>query len=677
MSASPGLAGQTGKAALDDWLRSDLNFGSIVTYASATEDGDTLIVRDLQGHFSTRIAPGRFQTLFEYGSVSVRTELEDVDLTMTFRAPEMVVEKLASDVTGFSFQSLSLPKNAGFVIEIEAANNDKQIMEGRLEGYETIEAFYPRQPKIGEDPERPVSRWLPLLRIAEKTRIREQRIGRLAYTMEESPSLDTPVSVTHEQHDLVFNNLEDGKIATVSSGPWTQVSSTTTADGIALDIRQHTESTRLEDYDISAMLLLLDPAAAVGQDYRTFIGAAELTGYAMEAGAQRINVGRVAYDNIGVRPPRHYLVDTIDSAIAAPPVDPRALTLGFVDMLRSFAVGRLSIEGLRIASPDPSAPGGVRELEVDEVVLSNLNADGLGALTVLSLRSDLPGGGAMRLKQFSLGDLEFAPFGPIETFIETMPPEPPQSDMLESSRLFMPRSISVSMTGLEIAEPQSGEYSIDNYLINLKTTVPPIPNDIDIRIEGLEAPLYTLEDRDAIDFMRNAGIDRLRFGQALRMRWDEQTEDIVVDDLMIEMGDVARLSGRARLGGVPKYVVENPARFQAALATANLKSAELELVDHGGTDTVLDIAAQRAGTSKTRIVSQWVQYLQSEADSLGNDAFTSMVSDAARRFFDNPKNVRIIARPERPVPILQVLANSQLAPGTLPDLLGLAIEANR
>ena len=144
----------------------------------------------------------------------------------------------------------------------------------------------------------------------------------------------------------------------------------------------------------------------------------------------------------------------------------------------------------------------------------------------------------------------------------------------------------------------------------------------------------------------------------------------------MEVGDIGAVRASARLDGLPKSVLENPEQAQAAIATLNLKSLELELVNEGGVEKALALASAHAGLSERQMSDVLLGQLDGMLAIVGNEAFTQQVSQGAETFFADPRNLYLEFRPENPVPVVQILGNAQIAPQTLPDLLNAQVEAN-
>ncbi|MCP4317652.1 MAG: hypothetical protein GY789_16950 [Hyphomicrobiales bacterium] len=231
---------------------------------------------------------------------------------------------------------------------------------------------------------------------------------------------------------------------------------------------------------------------------------------------------------------------------------------------------------------------------------------------------------------------------------------------------------------MAVASPElPGNVKIDNYLLELSTNVPPIPTHVVLSTEGLEFPVALLDDKEAEMMLKAAGIDVLRLTEKVTVDWDEATEDLIIDRFVFELGKVGRVRAKARLGDLPKSVLLNPQQAQAAIATLNVKSLEIELENDGGVEAVLALSATDAGVSEGMMKEALLMQLDGLLAQIGNEAFTNQMMTAARVFFDDPKNLKLSVAPGNPVPVSQLISDAMIAPDALPERLGVTVEANR
>ena len=179
---------------------------------------------------------------------------------------------------------------------------------------------------------------------------------------------------------------------------------------------------------------------------------------------------------------------------------------------------------------------------------------------------DFDGGenGIFKLGRFAISEVEFPPYGPIKAFTsdESAWDNP---DPVETARIFMPLSFAMEVKDMFVASPElPGDVKLDGYLLEMRTELPPVPTHFVFTTEGLEFPVSLIEEAEARALFEAAGIDVLRLSDEIRLSWDETSQDLVIENIMVDLGQVGRVSAKARFGGVPRSVLENPQQAQGA-----------------------------------------------------------------------------------------------------------------
>ncbi len=671
--AVPATAQETGQEAFDAWLKSDANLGISASYETIHEAGDTLTVSGLKYSYSKV-----FEFDAEKTSDGSDGDKNSVSVSISFLVPQLVAEKLEKGDAGFSVAGLTLADGTSFNAEIRGDDDDEGLaLEGTIDGYSVTNAAWPVFPVVQDDPKQPVGRWLPVLNTINDFSMDEQRIKKLDLTVKEADQPGDDTSFGYVVNDLVVKDVRDGVIGEYSTGLFEQNLAGVESEGETIDMSISMASTRMEDYNFGAAADFLQGGGPPDGEFETYLGSMTMLGYRIESDFFNMNIDRIAYEDIALRPPQTNLIELIDNAIVTEDFDEEDLAHLPLEFFRSFAIGRTSIDGLSVDFRDPSDPDTSGSMKMAQFLIDDLSPDGLGEFSLSSIDVDIEPAGEVRLGRFAIEDVEFPPYAPMKPFIEKQMMSNSEPDPLEVARLFTPWSIAISAEDFFADIPGEGTASLGGFLMAMQTTVPPIPTDVVVAVDDLEIPVEALDDREAEQILKAAGISTLRLSEALEVRWDEASEDLIVDNIVVEVGDIGAVRAKARLGGLPKTILQNPMQAQAAIATLNLKSLELELVNEGGVEKALALASAQAGLSEDQMSQVLLGQLDGMLAIVGNEAFTQQVSQAAKAFFENPQNLSVEAKPSNPVPVVQILGNVQLAPQTLPDLLGVQVEANR
>ena len=668
-TASMSQAQQTGQAAFDAWLQSYRDLGATASYNLARTSGDRLTVSGLNISFATKL-------LLPWSSNG--DENQSFNLSLSWTSSEVVAENMIAEGNLYSFDTMAFSDGSGLAVRVdpEAGGGAGGItLDARLDGYRSKQRKWVGLPQIADDPKRPFSRWLPLLRTIRHMSVAEERIDRLTVVFEGSDGLEVSEIVLVIE-DLVTQDMRNGRVAEYSTGEQKQ-KTTVLADNAETYVETTTtERATIKGLDFNALLALVDPQARDFDGYRQILDSASIIGTHSKSPFFDAVADSTAYENVAVRAPQTDLLAVLDQLVT-PDEQPDAAVpiLSIMDLQRSLSLERALMESVSFRfdiQPDTTGSG-----EIGQIALSNVSADGLEEFSVSSVDIDLGTKGSFSLGKLFIGDIEFPPYEPIETFVsETQYMD--EQDQLEFARVFSPRSISIELDGLSLVDILPDDnFNVDRYRMVWRTDVPPLPTSIEVSVDGLEWPVTMIEDKWMVDFLQAAGVEVLRFNENLTMRWDKESEDLFIENVMLELGQFGKLRASAQFGGLSRFVFENPAQYQALIATLNVKSFEAELVNEGGMEMSLAMIAAQAGMSEDMVLELFLEQFGQLLAGLDNQEFAGMAMEAMETFLDDPRNLGLSLAPAGAVPVSQVIASAMTAPQTLPELLGARIEANR
>ncbi|WP_350333846.1 hypothetical protein [Coralliovum pocilloporae] len=671
----------TGKAALKQWFQSHADVGIDVSYQAVVEDGDQLTIENLTHSFETsfdiKVPREKASTDGSEGTPQSADGTQTVTLSIRSSIPTLTLDNFEADENGFFASGVTMSDATEFSFTTTADDTPFQI-SGGIEGYTAKGIFWPRYPAIEDDPARPVSRWLPLIEAYLKTESDSQTIGRLF--MESAPYEDADhngtISITYDIKDIRIGEIRDGVIKRYATGPLVEKIVGKDKSGTPIDILFSIAETSIDHYDVKAILALLYPSLLETSDYVEALGSAVARDYKLNANPVKTTIDRISMDGFSVRRPDINLAEILDEAFTSDTISEESALSWILELYRALAVDRFSIEGIAASFPSTKVTGETDQVSMEQYLIRDLSADGLEELSVNGIKADIAPGGSVLLGKFAIGDINFPPVGPIRDLIaqQSNNSEP---DPLVVARALTPRSFAFELGEIDVVIPDGVEMKLSSYFLGMASLIPPIPTEIEMKTDGLEIPVKYLDDEEAIKAFEAFGLTTLRWTDGLRIRWDEQTEDVFIDDLTLELGDVGRVHAKAHLGGLPRSILENPEQIQAAIATLSVKSLELELINDGGVEKALDQQAKEAGIERAQMAQGLLLVLDGLLGSIGNDAFAAKVKAAAETFFADPRNLRLRLSPDNPVPVTQIIGGVATAPQILPDILGAEIEANQ
>ncbi|MEH6726740.1 MAG: hypothetical protein V7703_11330 [Hyphomicrobiales bacterium] len=197
-----------------------------------------------------------------------------------------------------------------------------------------------------------------------------------------------------------------------------------------------------------------------------------------------------------------------------------------------------------------------------------------------------------------------------------------------------------------------------------------------LTIDDLSIPASILEN-EAKAFMDASGYQNLVLDIAVDATYDAADQTLDLTTLSFDAQDMGVINFSANLGGMVDEMLRDPEQLQGLMATATLRSANLSFSNNSIFEKGLDFAAQMTGQDANQLKAQAPFVLGFGLAQINNPDFTKMVTDAVTKFLDNPESLSIRISPENPVPVAQIAGAAMSSPQVVPDLLGVAVEANQ
>jgi len=218
-------------------------------------------------------------------------------------------------------------------------------------------------------------------------------------------------------------------------------------------------------------------------------------------------------------------------------------------------------------------------------------------------------------------------------------------------------------------------------------------------VEGISIDLSGIKDADlrqATDFL---GIQTLTGSFAQDVRWNLETGQLVVDKMLTEIDQLGSLDLRFDLGGYTMGFIEQLQASQEdvsalmaqgkddeaetaqakvgvlALAQLSVNSADIRYEDNAFVGPLLDLMAERSGTTRAAIIANSRQSLEALMAYPGFESLAERVLEAVDVFLADPKSFEIGLKPAQALKFMDFAA-AGAAPGLLLDGLGITVAAN-
>ena len=218
-----------------------------------------------------------------------------------------------------------------------------------------------------------------------------------------------------------------------------------------------------------------------------------------------------------------------------------------------------------------------------------------------------------------------------------------------------------------------------------------------IDVQGIKADLSTVEDAKSRDALQSLGLTTLNGSMTMSGSWQAEEGVVDLEEYVFDFADVGTLSMALNISGYTMEFVRAAQEATKAMDTNASKesqdaaglamlglmqrltfnSAEISFQDAGITSRALDYAGKEQGVSGENMAQMLKAMTPMMLAQYNVPKLQNMVTEAVNTYLDNPGNLTISAEPENPVPFPMIMGAAMGAPNTLPDVLGVTVEANR
>ena len=353
------------------------------------------------------------------------------------------------------------------------------------------------------------------------------------------------------------------------------------------------------------------------------------------------------------------------------------MAFDFFDVVRGLGIESFFINNIETEIELPEESSKI-QVNVDLVEATNLSSSKFGEISVRGFNSqDSVSTGTISFDKFSIGNLVFPELEPMKPYILGTKLEDIEKGGFESARVFLPRSLQIELSNLNVNLPEDGfVFKLENLYHSFETKIPPIPTSLFLEVNKFEVPVHLLHEADVQNFLAKSGIEKLSISHKVDFKWNEKTNEAVIDNLSIEVGELGRLTASIQLDEIPRSIIENPFNaFQTAFVAVMFNKAEIKFEDYGLTETLLSSLATDTGANQEDTKKFLTDLIKAELqENLANERFSEIFDEEFSKFLDDPNTFVLSLSPEKPVPIVQ-LFGSLIAPGILPDILNAKVKA--
>ena len=649
---------------------------------------DSLTVENLVYTLSFKLDPEKGPTPDPQGKSK-----DQFDLEATITLPNVVFKGLKLQDAGYSYDNLTLEGTSiSMTIDMGDAENDTR-MEVKTVGPIVMTDGY--QPFFGEykvAPSRPIGSTLdyirPLLMSARYATATSEGM-----TVDQYMGNGTEAVQTTEIGPFSISGVANGRMERyeVSSQKTQMMVSPTAAENApnltaenAIPVHYSIGKTIYQGYDIGALWSTIDPNAPKIEGTKAILEKAEMADAKIDVpGVADIKIGPFVQSDITAKQPKTYLVPLLDELFAAdmdpenlPQEKQQALVRAGFDLARSFRMGLMELGQTMadITIPDGPFQGQKASFSLGSIRQAGFSSNGIEESSISGVSYDGPPSMSFKLGRMAIEQLEFADYELIENAIfNSMKGMPPQGS--DAAKLG-PNALTLALSDFAFDDQKGNSVSADSISLSYDRQGLAIPARVDSKVTNLQIEKSMLQHPLASVFLDQLGLDSLTINEELSLVWDEEKQTYIIEPLMLELSNIASLSGSIGAGGIMRGYLDTPETAQAAMATATVLPSSLELKDLGGLNELINLVGGAMGMGPEQVRSMATMQLQAVLGSFTEPAFSDSVVAEVDRFLKDPQSLLISLNPSAPVPVAQLLGVAATAPQQVPYLLAIGVLAN-
>ncbi|PTW60419.1 hypothetical protein C8N35_10442 [Breoghania corrubedonensis] len=388
--------------------------------------------------------------------------------------------------------------------------------------------------------------------------------------------------------------------------------------------------------------------------------AAKDVSFAMPSEEVSVTIDGISAKGFGITPKSADFLPLADRLFAGKEDDPETIVRAMFKLFSGYRLAGAAFDGLQVTSK------GTRVGQIDHFEVSDIDDTGLGKVLVEGAGAINPTNAAQfGMSRLMLANLTFPTRDALFALKDAA-----ATGNAPAIMKAIPTIGRVELDDLVVSSAtQAGSFSLDKYRLLLDRFIGPIPTDITNTVENLDIPTSFVRNPMSRAIVESLGFDVLKLNQNLRIHWNAETQDLDLEQAHISLENGGSATVKLTLGGVPRFIFENPKRAQEAIATLSVKGGSILIENAPAITRLIEMQATQANVSKEEIRAATIAQIRDVMGPLADTAFASDLTSAADRFMQNPKRLEINLRPENPVPVAQLLGMAATAPQAIPDLL--------
>jgi hypothetical protein len=220
----------------------------------------------------------------------------------------------------------------------------------------------------------------------------------------------------------------------------------------------------------------------------------------------------------------------------------------------------------------------------------------------------------------------------------------------------------------------------------------------DTTVSGIWADLSDVKDPKGQETINKLGLTNVNGNMVTKGTWTSATGKIDITEFSVDARDIGKINLLVSMSGytptlikamqdATKAAAANPDKkagetalgmtMMGLLQQLSFNSAALRFDDASITKRLLDYFGKEQGVTGEQFAQSLKGMVPIMMAQLNVPDLQNQVSAAVTKFLDDPKNIEIKAAPASPVAAPMIMGAAMGAPQTLPQVLGVSVNANQ
>ena len=252
---------------------------------------------------------------------------------------------------------------------------------------------------------------------------------------------------------------------------------------------------------------------------------------------------------------------------------------------------------------------------------------------------------------------------------------PPTADLAAEAGPLIPLA-GLGVTQLVFVPAAANDVVIGGIDVQLGEVIEGVPYVVSISATDVALPIEIGGSSDIVSILRSMGFGLLLVDIEIGGTFDSDTDTLFADSIGIDVDGFGRFEISGVFSGLPLGNIQEPGGFEEILASAMVESVRIRFEDTGAMDAFLRVQAEMTGVLPEDVAFGLAFVFQAYLQSLENPELERQVGAAVGAFLRDPQTLTLVAGPDAPVPLLEIVGLVISAPTILPTLLELVVTAN-